>query len=343
MSVGAPGLAAPPAAPSLLAPGRVAPPPGCASRPIASGAPLLTSPSSYQSALENARALLPPTGPPVRVPAPGVAVNVGPEPDTRGRGRASDQLVQVALQGGDPAHLGSALNLAMVEAIERLQKIGMHSTDDDEFDTLLSGTQVSAEETGIGGGAKGIQAMLRLSRAVERNPARWSQAVDDCAWRALGCDVSGQPWSMAAYGAQKIRFGRLTDHHRMWAMMASLHALHRAGNHPMVGARIGQCLKAIEASVALSGNWEMPWLYTGLPDPVSVGGLHRGLCSPGEVAAAAGFLRDIQTVESSLKKSGSASGAAASTDVPGDKDKKSNKPKGKGKDKEKTTPPASGA
>eukprot|EP00971_Amphidinium_carterae_P330198 6463097-Amphidinium_carterae.1 len=131
MGGGAPGLAAPPAAPSLLAPGRVAPPPGCASSPIASGAPMMTSPSSYQSALESARALLPPAGAPGRVAAPVGAVNVGQEPDTRGRGRASDQLVQVALQGGDPAHLGSALNLAMVEAIERLQKIGLHSTDDD--------------------------------------------------------------------------------------------------------------------------------------------------------------------------------------------------------------------
>eukprot|EP00971_Amphidinium_carterae_P185695 3687043-Amphidinium_carterae.2 len=242
------------------------------------------------------------------------------------------------MTAGDQKQIGVALNLAMVEAIERLQRGGRGTqTEDDEFETLLSGAQGSPEESFSGGGAKGIQAMLRLNKAIERHPARWSQAIDEAAWRALGCDVSGQPWSMATYGAQRVRFGRLSDHHRMWAMLSSLHALHRANNHVMVGARIGQCLKAIEASVSLSGSWELPWLYTGIADPINAGGLHRGLTTPSEVAAAAGFLRDMAAVEASLKRSSPGGTATPSSDVPGDK--KAKNPKGKAKG----TPPASSA
>eukprot|EP00971_Amphidinium_carterae_P351545 6492159-Amphidinium_carterae.1 len=260
---------------------------------------------------------------------PAVA-SLGPEPEGLGRCRGSDHLMQAAVQSGNQTQLGAALNLAMVEAIERLQKgRAPGAGEDDEFDTLISGAQGSLDEPAMGGGAKGIQAMLRLSRAVERHPVRWSQAVDEAAWRSLGCDVSGQPWSMATYGAQRVRFGRLADHQRMWSMMANLHSLHRAGNHAMVGARIGQCLKAIEASVSLAGNWELAWLYTGIPDPLGVGGLHRGLSTPTEVAAAAGFLRDMQAVEASLKRSSGSAGGVPLADAPADK--KPTKPKGKGK------------
>eukprot|EP00971_Amphidinium_carterae_P281034 5580056-Amphidinium_carterae.1 len=261
---------------------------------------------------------------------------MGPEPASASRGQASDQLVQAALQAGDPSQLGVALNLVMVEAIERLQKGRSHgggAGDEDEFDVLLSGAQGNLEDGGIGGGAKGIQAMLRLSRAVERNPTRWSQAVDEAAWRALGCNISGQPWSMSTYASQRIRFGRLSDHQRMWSMLASLHSLHRSGDYDMLGARIGQCLKAVEASVALSGGWELAWLYTGLPDPINAGGLHRGLSSLGEVAAAAGYLRDMQVVEASLKRASSTPSGAPSPDAgqerPGKKPPKANKGKGK--------------
>eukprot|EP00971_Amphidinium_carterae_P180741 3585052-Amphidinium_carterae.1 len=334
---GAPGLHPPAAVPSLLATGRVPPPPGH----VAASA-IAASPSAYQTALEGARALLPgqvPHGPPPPaaggvphcVPPAGHMHALGAEPDVRGRQRASDHLVQAVLQGGDQGQIGAALNLAMVEAIERLRGPHAHG-EDDEFDSLLSGAQGSLDDHGSGGGSKGIQAMLRLSRAIEKNPSKWCQTVDEAAWRALGCDVTGQPWSMMTYGAQRIRFGRLADHQRMWTMLSSLHSLHRAGNHAMVGARIGQCLKSVEASVALGGNWDMAWLYTGLPDPIGTGGLHRGLSTPGEVAAAAGFLRDMQAVEASLKRSTSAGGGVPLSDAPAEKKKTPKAPKGKGKE-----------
>eukprot|EP00971_Amphidinium_carterae_P164652 3264390-Amphidinium_carterae.1 len=77
----------------------------------------------------------------------------------------------------------------MASAIERLQRGGGQASDEEDIDSILRGAQARLDEPdGKSGGAKGIQALLRLNRAVERQPARWSQALDESAWRALGCN-----------------------------------------------------------------------------------------------------------------------------------------------------------
>eukprot|EP00971_Amphidinium_carterae_P212696 4221001-Amphidinium_carterae.2 len=74
----------------------------------------------------------------------------------------------------------------------------------------------------------------------------------------------------------------------------------------------------------------MAWLYTGLPDPIGTGGLHRGLSTPGEVAAAAGFLRDMQAVEASLKRATSGPAGSPPSDAAPEK-KAPRAPKFKGR------------
>eukprot|EP00971_Amphidinium_carterae_P315596 6273022-Amphidinium_carterae.1 len=71
------------------------------------------------------------------------SVPLGPESDCRGQHRIgiSDQLVQSALHGGDQNQLGVALNLAMVEATERLQQRANQplGAEDDDFDQSICG------------------------------------------------------------------------------------------------------------------------------------------------------------------------------------------------------------
>ena len=82
--------------------------------------------------------------------------------------------------------------------------------------------------------------LLRLSRAIERDPDRWCQWFDSHVARKLNCHVTGLPWSLELYGQQKVRFGQLEHHQYMWQMVCCLHSLHRAGEHAQVGAKLGQ-------------------------------------------------------------------------------------------------------
>ena len=104
----------------------------------------------------------------------------------------------------------------------------------------------------------------------------------------------------------------------MWAMMASLHALHRSGQHDLVGAKVSQFLKAIELSARSGGSWKFAWLLTDLPEPrPRHGGVSESLAHPAEFAASAAFLREQATLEAAAKRGGSSAAGEAQAD--GDK------------------------
>ena len=58
-------------------------------------------------------------------------------------------------------------------------------------------------------------------------------------------------------------------------------------NKELLGARIGQALKAAETAVHCNGRWDVAWQYTNLSEVRPRAGRVRGLAHPVEFAAAA--------------------------------------------------------
>ena len=188
-----------------------------------------------------------------------------------------------------------------------------------------------------GAGGRGAGNLLRLSRAIERDPDRWSQWFDSHVARKLNCHVTGLPWSLELYGQQKVRFGQLERHQYMWQMVCCLHSLHRAGEHAQVGAKLGQFAKAIEASVMSKGRWDYAWLYTGLEDPRAHLSGAKGLIHPAEFTAAVAYTREVRSLDEYIagvgrrraEGDGGGNGASNDQDEPWWK-KKKKKPEGGG-------------
>eukprot|EP00971_Amphidinium_carterae_P185477 3682637-Amphidinium_carterae.4 len=243
---------------------------------------------SSSAAVPMAKSILQGIPPPSSEPTPRV-----------GRPRASESAYQ-AIAEGTSVNAQAAVQLATLEALEKILKRQSASGDpledlaeEDDFETGLSK---------VTGGARGAYAMQRMNRSIEAAPQRWSQMCDDAMARALGVHVTGLPWSALLYAQQRIRFGKCLDLERMFHMLASLHAAHRANDHALVGARISQFMKATEQAVNQGGNWRLAWCLTNLPEPRPGNHLQYGMSSPAEIAASVQFLKDSRAVEELVRK-----------------------------------------
>ena len=222
--------------------------------------------------------------------------------------RPGDTALREMVQRGG-ASADRALQVAMLDALERIsgrsgRTAGSPASDDVTLDDLLFGGGGGDLDGALRGlQSRGAGSLLRLGQAITREPEKWIEHCNLAAEKALGADVTGQPWSMEAYGRQVLKFGRLVEHERMWCLLASLHTLHRRGPSAfsLMGAKIGQYLKAVETSVACGGNWEMAWLYTDLPEPRPRGRPGRGLAHPTEFAAGVSYLREMRALEDALR------------------------------------------
>ncbi|CAK0860694.1 unnamed protein product, partial [Prorocentrum cordatum] len=141
-------------------------------------------------------------------------------------------------------------------------------------------------------------------RALEREPQKWPAYVDAAAFAQLGCDATRMPWSMALYGRQMTRFGRLEERERFWEMLASLRALRGPQRFDLFGARIGQFMAATQQSVNSHGSWRLVWLITGFPDPRSRSGRPPGgPARAAGVAASVAYLRET-ALDGALRRRG---------------------------------------
>ena len=150
--------------------------------------------------------------------------------------------------------------------------------------------------------------MTRLHQAIEREPERFSDHADWAMAHALGADVSGLPWTGEMYAQKHIRFGKNVDIERAYLIMCQLHLIHRRGvkHYALMGAKLRQGMKALETANNCGGNWELAWLYTGLPEPRPNNKVSRGIAHPGEFAANVAYLKEVRSLEDSLKLRGGA-------------------------------------
>eukprot|EP00971_Amphidinium_carterae_P107161 2122717-Amphidinium_carterae.2 len=303
---------------SLLAPGRVPP------RVTGPPAPIVPAGErAFRNALRDARALMPSVGP--DVPAGGAD-----GPGRPGRERQSDGALRLAVeQGGESAT--TAVQLAMLETLERIAGGDRRARDarGDTLEELLfgggeDGASGSGDSAGRLGGVKGVVGMQRICQSIDSDPERWSILFDQSVYKALGCDLTGAPWSCARYGLEKLHFGRQTDLKRFWFLLSALHALHRSGRTALLGARISQFLKATEVAVSMNGHWAVAWTLTGIADPEPNNSVHGGLTTPIEVATAIAYMKDTKVLEeASRKATGSGGDQSSSSGGPleGEKDK----------------------
>ena len=227
--------------------------------------------------------------------------------------------------------------LSVMEVVADLRREGRGpraaGSGAETLDDILFGLEASGEFGGADGmdgllrgqGARGAGNLLRLSRAIEREPERWSEWFDLAVARRLGCDVTGMPWSLQEYGRQQIRVGQLDTHEYMWTMICTLHSLHRSNQVALLGAKLGQYAKAIEASVRAKGRWEYAWLFTGEEDPRAKGAGRRGLTHPAEFAAAVAYTKEVRALEEYLGREsgrGSQGGGKSEEEEPWWKKKK---------------------
>lgn len=218
---------------------------------------------------------------------------------------ADEDLAAAVAAGGDSAT--SALQVAMLEVLTDLRKNKKSGSQGETLDDLLFGVEAAGagEDGGLSiRGANGSSQMLKLNRAIEADPERWNQWLDQTTEEQMGSDVSGLPWSMAEYGRQKIRFGKHADLEKFFAILAHLHAVHRRGPkyHALLGAKIGQALKAVQRCNADNGSWDIAWLGTGIPDPRPSRVMAPGLQHPAEMAAQAAYLREMHTLAATRQK-----------------------------------------
>ena len=126
--------------------------------------------------------------------------------------------------------------------------------------------------------------------------------------------MTGAPWSLQAYGERSIRWQlNQEDLRRMWAMLASLHSLHRNGQFDILGARVAQYAKAVEITANQNGSWQTSWPLTGMPEVLPKRArLEEALAHPAECAAVGSHVREQRAPEETLRKStGTARGASA--------------------------------
>ena len=272
----------------------------------AGGRAIVPTPSAgqagYIDALTQARQAL---GLHEGAPTPGPTA---PPAARQGRARLSDtELNNAIFQGGE--HATQAIQLETLAVLSELRQGRKARGDEGDLEQLLEQDfDDSGEMKGLG--SKGSAGMAKLNRAIEREPQKWNNFVDERARVGCGSDVTNLPWSMEEYGRRRVRWGNhLRDGEKMWAMLCSFHALHRSiptedlsplASHrtALLGARIGQCLKAMERYAADS-SWTLAWLATGLQDPRPSNRLmNMGLAHPSELASQSAYLREMASLES---------------------------------------------
>eukprot|EP00971_Amphidinium_carterae_P336463 6472843-Amphidinium_carterae.1 len=212
----------------------------------------------------------------------------GPPP--MGRERATEQAIQAAVaSGGDGANM--AIQLAILQQLEKLAAPAKEKSQPLTIEDILYGasptidTENGAASGSSGVSSKGAQALLRLQRSQEQNPLVWAGMADERASIELGSNLTGLPWSMQAYGQQRITFAARHEHlHRMWVLLCHYHTLSRLGRHQELDLAITQGLKSVEQAVQANGAWKIAWTLTGLPDPIDRNG--SGLTHPQELSAA---------------------------------------------------------
>ena len=302
---------------------------GITPRPAAQGAQAAAPSGAAGDALQRARDLA--------KALPGAAQPEGAP--RQGPQRQSDVALEEAVaRGGEEA--AHALQFATLEVLQSLRGRKKQSSGEEDLDELLFGGGEGEDGSDPAlriHGTRGAAGVVKLNRAIEKEPRRWSDHTDKLAQRIIDPSDSGLGWSMDLYGRQQIYFGKLTDHQRMWTMLSALHALDRRREHDLLGAKLRQCLKAVEQSVNSGGRWEIGWLFTGLPDPRPTRKPSQGLAHPAEYAVAISRVRENQTLESAIASTEKAESWWAwqpKTGSKGDKTK-GGKDKGKGKDKDK--------
>eukprot|EP00971_Amphidinium_carterae_P170056 3369557-Amphidinium_carterae.1 len=246
-----------------------------------------------------------------------VPSGVVPEKERMSRERVADATLREAIERGG-AEAKTEVQLAMLQA---LQKISHPRSAEDDLDGLLEGDEFDENVNKITSGAKGAAALMRLHQLIEKNPASWSAKFDRSMYVALGCDHTQMPWSANRYFAERVAFGRHVELERFAHMLCALHALHRTGQHELLGARVSQFLKAVEQTALHNGSWRISWSLTGLPEPRPSGALNQGLSCASELAASVQFLKDAKTIEELVRRETAPPGvapssAAASSSVP---------------------------
>eukprot|EP00971_Amphidinium_carterae_P233386 4632065-Amphidinium_carterae.1 len=288
--------------PSLLSPVRSTPMPTV---PPAMGR-AAAGPRAYQESVAEAKRLLEVPG--ACAPAHTARLSEGV---SAGRARQTDTALRMAVeQGGTQASM--ALQLAMVDALERLgsgatSAAAMEREPRTLEDFLLGvgGSHISEDKAASAfGGAKGLANMQRLARSIEERPAQWSEAFDTSVWRSLSCDVTGAPWSLQRYGQERLHWGNHRDLQRFFWMIAAMHALHRSGQMELLGAKLGQCAKAIEVALLMQGHWAVAWQLTGIADPQPHSALHAGLAHPTELSSSLAYLKEVKLMEEAAKRGG---------------------------------------
>jgi hypothetical protein len=294
---------------------------------------------SYQSALVNARAAIgtvPPgagfnaaalmAGPAGVSPPPGLGERRRLAPGLRAGDAAAAAQVRGAfpkqygvgpapprqINGGEVLEASQAeIQLAILRSLERLSEPSQRGREPGaSLDDLLRGLDGGTlgrkdSEFGDGPRSSGSAGMARLNAAIELHPTKWTMHTSEAMQTALGCHITGMPWSAEEYGRRHIRFGRLEEHERMWTIMTHLHGLMLQGKNDLAMARVCQAMKAIETSVASGGRWDLAWLYTGLKDP-RPRFIDRGLAHPAEFATNVAYLKEMQTVHTALGGAGAA-------------------------------------
>eukprot|EP00971_Amphidinium_carterae_P331457 6465012-Amphidinium_carterae.1 len=282
---------------SLLAQGRVPlpGPRGGAGTAVSAGG------RAYASAMAEARSLLGEQG------APGVGNGPGGQnaerPPPAGRERNVEGLIKAAVDsGGD---LTMAVQLAILQQLEKMGGQKDKNTPQ-TLEDVLYGSQVPVEGEGAssstsgGFSARGAQNLLRVQRSQEQQPGAWSGLADETALRQLGSDVTGMPWSMMAYGQQKLPFTPKLEHlQRTWHLLCHFHALSRQGRHQDLDLAITQALKSVEQATLAGGNWKVAWTLTSLPDPIERN--QSGLTHPAELSAAVQWVKEQNTLEELLR------------------------------------------
>eukprot|EP00971_Amphidinium_carterae_P122873 2432217-Amphidinium_carterae.1 len=227
-----------------------------------------------------------------------------PQVQTHHRGareRQVDMDIRAAVMRGGP-DCQTAVNLALVEALERLSGRGSGGEIDDGFAEFLGGGDGVPSDGERK--TRGAEQLVKLARSIEQSPEKFSAQLDIAAAKACGALHTNLPWTMELYAERNIKFGKLEGHERIFSMLAHLHGLARSGQHALLAARIGQFLKSTELAVQCGGAWKLAWLLTGLPEvrSQSASMLGRGLGMPAEYAATVSYLKDLHTLETAILK-----------------------------------------
>eukprot|EP00439_Symbiodinium_sp_Y106_P053850 s3531_g7.t1 len=131
-----------------------------------------------------------------------------------------------------------------------------------------SSSESSGSEDEVAG--KGMQAVLtlqQLHRQVHRKPLRVCQLFEKEVTEELGI-VAGQAWTLKDY-IKKQNWGRYKGLQRCAVMDVAAYELIRAGKPDIAAAQLVHNMKAKIQAVLQNGDWQMAWLLTGLPDPLS--------------------------------------------------------------------------